>query len=205
MFKPIKAREQMVCSYCGKPIYIGNYYEKYRQKNYHIPCIWDSILNDKKEDSLDTATKFFLSLQQYIGNWPAYDFDTEEDYLSDLELYKHNSRTIPSLLKKRTDKMTSIHELNEKFASLLASMTEENELEALTKRFNKTKSKIASYIKDIQADDIQKLDDAIKLIKDLKSAGEHIVDSRHDNDANKIERQIKKASDRLDAIEGNLK
>lgn len=101
--------------------------------------------------------------------------------------------------------MTSVQKLNEKFASMFSINEETKDLEALTKRFNKVKSKVASYVKDIQADDIAKLDEVIKAIKDLRSAGEHIVDSRHDNDANKIERQVKKANDMLDAIEDYLK
>lgn len=209
MYSPIKAREELICKYCGKVIPVGTYYERYRQNNYHIQCIWDSLLNDKQQDSLENATKFFLSLQKYIGNWPAYDFDTEDDYVKDLEIYKHNLRITSKqeslILNKEVNKMTSVQKLNEKFASMFSINEEAKDLEALTKRFNKVKSKVASYVKDIQADDIAKLDGVIKAIKDLRSAGEHIVDSRHDNDANKIERQVKKANDRLDAIEDYLK
>ena len=31
-------------------------------------------------------------MQKFIGNYPAYGYDVEEDYVSDLELVKHNYR-----------------------------------------------------------------------------------------------------------------
>lgn len=92
MFSPYKATSQLICAYCGKPIMLGSYYENYRKKDYHIECIWDKIINNKEQDSYENAKRFFLSLQQYINNWPSYGYDVEEDYISDLELVKHNNR-----------------------------------------------------------------------------------------------------------------
>lgn len=92
MFSPYKATSQLICAYCGKPILLGNYYENYRNKDYHIECIWDKLINKKEQDSYENAKEFFLSLQKFIGNYPAYGYDVEEDYVSDLELVKHNYR-----------------------------------------------------------------------------------------------------------------
>ena len=52
----------------------------------------DKLINKKEQDSYENAKEFFLSLQKFIGNYPAYGYDVEEDYVSDLELVKHNYR-----------------------------------------------------------------------------------------------------------------
>lgn len=92
MFEPVKATMQLTCKHCGKIIPIGTYYEKYRKNDYHIECIWDFLINNLEQNSYEESRKFFFDLSKYIGNWPGYGFDIEEDYLSDLELVKHNDR-----------------------------------------------------------------------------------------------------------------
>jgi hypothetical protein len=94
MFFPLKTTDQLICKHCGKIIPIGTYYESYRNHDYHIECIWDKLVNKMSENSYMEAEKFFFGLEKYVGNWPAYGFDVEEDYLSDLELVKHNNRIL---------------------------------------------------------------------------------------------------------------
>ena len=94
MFSPLKSTTQLICKHCGRVIQIGTYYETYRGQEYHIECIWDKLVNNMPENSYTEAEKFFFSLEQYVGDWPAYGFDVEEDYLSDLELVKHNNRIL---------------------------------------------------------------------------------------------------------------
>lgn len=91
MFVPIKARKDLICKHCGSIVPTANYYEQY-QGDYHLECIWDKLIGNKKSNSYELARDFFLSLQKYIGNWPNVNFDTENDYVFDLELVKHNDR-----------------------------------------------------------------------------------------------------------------
>jgi hypothetical protein len=92
MFTPYKTATQLVCSHCGRVIPIATYYEEWRHKNYHLECIWDKLVNKMEENSFEAAEKFFHSLQKFIGHWPAYGYDVEDDYVSDLELVKSNNR-----------------------------------------------------------------------------------------------------------------
>ena len=92
MFDPIKARTQEVCAHCGQIIPTGTYYEDYRNKPYHLECIWDKLINKTSGNTYSDAEKFFFSLQKHIGRWPAYGLDVQEDYISDLELVKANNR-----------------------------------------------------------------------------------------------------------------
>lgn len=94
MFSPLKSTTQLICKHCGRVIQIGTYYESYRNQDYHIECIWDKLINKMPENSYQASEEFFFSLQEYIGKWPAYGFDVEEDYVSDLELVKHNNRLL---------------------------------------------------------------------------------------------------------------
>lgn len=94
MFDPLKTNIQLYCVHCGKEIPIGAYFESYRNQNYHIECIWDKIVNKKQGNDYEDAKAFFFGLQKFIGNWPGYGYDVEEDYLSDLELVKANERRI---------------------------------------------------------------------------------------------------------------
>ena len=94
MFSPLKTTEQKICVHCGKNIPMGSYYETYRNQNYHLECIWDKLTGGHTENSYEDARKYFFSLQEYIGNWPPYGLDVEEDYLLDLDLVKHNDRTV---------------------------------------------------------------------------------------------------------------
>lgn len=93
MFQPIKAREDLICKHCGELIPTGTYYENYNGL-FHLECIWDDIYNNMYQNSYEGAREYFLSLQKHIGRWPYYGLDTEETYLSDLELVKHNNRLI---------------------------------------------------------------------------------------------------------------
>ena len=92
MFNPVKATMQLTCKHCGKMIPLASYYEEYKKNSYHIECIWDLLINNIEENSYEDSRKFFFDLSKYVGNWPGYGFDIEEDYLSDLELVKHNDR-----------------------------------------------------------------------------------------------------------------
>ena len=94
MFFPLKTSGQLICKHCGKAIPIGTYYEEYRGQDYHIECLWDKIINKMPENPYQEAEKFFFSLEKFVGDWPAYGYDVEEDYLSDLELVKHNNRIL---------------------------------------------------------------------------------------------------------------
>ena len=94
MFTPFKATEQYVCKHCGKNIEIGTYFEEYRHHPYHIECIWDKLVNEKSTNSYYESEKFFWELKDLIGDWPPYGFDVEDDYISDLELVKHNNRLL---------------------------------------------------------------------------------------------------------------
>ena len=97
-----------ICKHCGKVIPIGTYYENYRKGDYHIECIWDKLVNNMSENSYQEAEKFFFSLQQYVGNWPGHGFDVEEDYLSDLELVKHNNRILKREPMTETVKISNL-------------------------------------------------------------------------------------------------
>ena len=92
MFDPVKATTDHICRHCGLIIPTSCYYEEYRGEDYHIECLWDKIVNKMPENSYDEAKKFFMNLESFVGNWPAYGYDVEEDYLSDLELVKANKR-----------------------------------------------------------------------------------------------------------------
>lgn len=91
MFTPYKAREDLICEHCGEIIPVGTYYEEWKRKNYHLECIWDYLCNDKKTNTHEEAEKYFLSLQDLLDNWRG-DLDCQDDYESDLELYKSNKR-----------------------------------------------------------------------------------------------------------------
>lgn len=93
MFQPIKAREDLICVHCGELIPAGTYYENYNGI-FHIECLWDDVYNEMYQNSYEAAREYFLSLQKNIGHWPYYGLDTEETYLSDLELVRHNNRVI---------------------------------------------------------------------------------------------------------------
>ena len=116
MFYPLKSTSQLICKHCGRIIPIGTYYDTYRNKDYHIECLWDHLINKMPENSYSESEKFFFSLEQYIGDWPAYDFDVEEDYLSDLELVKHNNR----ILKREpfTDYVKMVNEMFDYYENL---------------------------------------------------------------------------------------
>ena len=92
MFFPYKTRKDLICSHCGSVIPTATYYEEYEGQNYHLECIWDKICNKKDSNEYDLARKYFLSLQKFIGKWPANGLDIEEDYLTDLDLVKTNDR-----------------------------------------------------------------------------------------------------------------
>lgn len=94
MFDPRKTRYDLICDYCGEIIPVGTYYEEYNKHNYHLECIWDKYFNDSSQCYAD-CKQFFMSLQDKVGNWPAYELDCEQDYLSDLELVKVNNRKNP--------------------------------------------------------------------------------------------------------------
>ena len=116
MFDPVKATTQTICSHCGQIIQIGTYYEMYRNKDYHIECIWDKLIGNNESNSYSEAEKYFYSLQKYIGHWPAYGLDVEEDYLSDLELVKVNNRYLkrtPQSQSNLTDTLEYYEEQNE--------------------------------------------------------------------------------------------
>lgn len=102
VFMPIKSTTELICNHCGVIIPIASYYEEYRNKNYHIECLWDQLYNNMPENDYKSAKDYFHSLEQYVGNWPAYGLDVEEDYVSDLELVKHNERTHRGNLLKET-------------------------------------------------------------------------------------------------------
>lgn len=93
MFSPLKTVETRICAHCGEIIPTASYYETYRKQDYHIECIWDKLTGKHTENSYEDARSYFFSLQEYIGNWPPYGLDVEEDYLLDLDLVKHNDRT----------------------------------------------------------------------------------------------------------------
>ena len=92
IFLPVKATTDLICEHCGEIIPVGTYFEVYRNNDYHIECIWDKLINKKENNSYNEAESYFFSLQQYIGRWPGYGLDVEEDYISDLELVKANNR-----------------------------------------------------------------------------------------------------------------
>ena len=92
MFLPVKSLTDVICEHCGEIIPVGTYFEVYRNNDYHIECIWDKLINKKENNSYNEAESYFFSLQQYIGRWPGYGLDVEEDYISDLELVKANNR-----------------------------------------------------------------------------------------------------------------
>ena len=114
MFTPYKATQQHVCKHCGVNIEIGTYFEEYRNNAYHIECIWDKLINNKQTNSYEEAQKFFFSLKNMIGNWPAYGYDVEDDYISDLELVEHNNR-----LLHRKPTLEEFKKLNEEFERIL--------------------------------------------------------------------------------------
>ena len=89
-----KTTEDLICEHCGNIIPKGSYYEEFRKQDYHIECIWDKLINKKSSNEYELAREFFFSLKQYIGDWPAYGYDIEESYVSDLELVQHNDRTV---------------------------------------------------------------------------------------------------------------
>jgi hypothetical protein len=93
MFDPRKTRYDLICDYCGEIIPTGSYYEEYNKNNYHLECIWDKYFNTESQ-CYEDCKQFFMSLQKHIGNWPAYELDCEQDYLSDLELVKINNRRV---------------------------------------------------------------------------------------------------------------
>jgi hypothetical protein len=92
-FDPIKSTTELVCKHCGKSIPVSSYYDTYRKENYHLECIWDKLVNQMPENSYEEARKFFFGLEKFIGDWPIFGCDNEEDYVHDLELVKHNDRT----------------------------------------------------------------------------------------------------------------
>lgn len=94
MFEPEKISQDLICQYCGSVIPKSCYYERYRGQAYHIECLWDKIINKKQQGLYEDAKEFFLSLQRYIGDWPAYGYDTESTYTTDLILVKHNLRRL---------------------------------------------------------------------------------------------------------------
>lgn len=93
MFQPVKARQDYICEHCGELILTGSYYE-HNDQIFHIECIWDDIYNGMAQNSYEGAREYFFSLQKYLGHWPYYGLDTEETYLKDLELVKHNNRML---------------------------------------------------------------------------------------------------------------
>lgn len=113
MFTPYKATQQHICKHCGVNIEIGTYFEEYRNEAYHLECIWDKLINKKPTNSYKEAQKFFLSLEKFIGNWPAYGYDVEDDYVSDLELVKHNYRIT------KQDIIEDIKKLNEEMEKVI--------------------------------------------------------------------------------------
>lgn len=113
MFYPGKAREDLICKHCGEIIAQGTYYEEFKQEPYHLECIWDKLINNKKSNNFEQAATFFHSLEQYVRNWPGYGYDTEEDYLHDAELIKHNSRT--TVIENLIAELNSYANLNEDY------------------------------------------------------------------------------------------
>ena len=101
MFDPVKSISQTICEHCGQIIPTGIYYEEFKGNDYHLECIWDKLVNKLEHNTYSEAEKFFFSLQKYVGQWPAYGFDVEEDYLSDLELVNANNRYLNK--KPQTD------------------------------------------------------------------------------------------------------
>ena len=94
MFSPYKTREDLICEHCGEIIPVGTYYEEWKRKDYHLECIWDKLCNDKKYNTHEDAERYFLSLQDLLSDWPG-NLDCQDDYESDLELYKSNQRKVP--------------------------------------------------------------------------------------------------------------
>jgi len=94
MFQPLKTRRDLICEHCGEIIPTGSYFEYFKDGYYHIECLWDNIYNGMALNSYEEARAYFLSLQSKVGHWDYYGLDTEETYLSDLELVKHNNRVI---------------------------------------------------------------------------------------------------------------
>lgn len=92
MFYPYKSNNDLICDHCGDIIPTGSYYEEYKGKLYHLECIWDRLCNEKKTNTHEAATEYFLSLQEFLDNWPE-SLECKDDYESDLELYKANKRT----------------------------------------------------------------------------------------------------------------
>ena len=91
MFFPEKTRNDLICDHCGEIIPVGNYYEYYQGKNYHLECIWDKLCNKKQSKDYQDCREFFFSLQR-IRKWPATGLDVQDDYKIDLEFVKNNDR-----------------------------------------------------------------------------------------------------------------
>lgn len=94
MFEPIKATTELICKHCGKSIHIATYYDTYRNNDYHIECLWDKLVGNNEENSYEASREFFFDLSKYVGSWPAYGYDIEDDYLTDLDLVRTNDRRI---------------------------------------------------------------------------------------------------------------
>lgn len=92
LFDPEKTNNDLICEHCGNIIPKGHYYELYRSNAYHIECLWDKLINKNNNNLYSNCVQFFNSLKKYIGMWPVYGYDTEEDYLYDLSLIEHNNR-----------------------------------------------------------------------------------------------------------------
>lgn len=91
MFFPYKTRKDLICDHCGSIIPTGCYYEENEGKVYHIECIWDKLVGNKPSNTFEKAKEYFMSLQRFIGKWPA-NLDVEDDYITDLELVRSNDR-----------------------------------------------------------------------------------------------------------------
>ena len=91
MFFPEKTRNDLICDHCGEIIPVGNYYEYYQGKNYHLECIWDKLCNKKQSKDYQDCREFFFSLQR-IRKWPATGLDVQDDYKIDLEFVRNNDR-----------------------------------------------------------------------------------------------------------------
>ena len=92
MFSPYKTRKDLICNHCGDIIPVGSYYEEWHKEPYHLECIWDRLSNDTKSNEHENCIEYFLSLQE-LKPWPG-DFNCQDDYISDLELFKANQRNI---------------------------------------------------------------------------------------------------------------
>lgn len=91
-FDPRKTTTQLICKHCNTIIPVANYYDTYKNQEYHLECLWDKLINKIPENSYKEARKFFFSLQKYISDWPAFGYDNEDDYLQDLDLVRSNDR-----------------------------------------------------------------------------------------------------------------